>query len=57
MWQAMHFDGLIRRCVLGKHKKKQGIYLLTDLTNLDDILDERWYIGASILLEIFDMSN
>ena len=54
-FDTVRFDGLIRRYVLGKHKK-QGIYL-TALTNLDDILGERWYIRALILLEMFDMSN
>ena len=43
-FDTVHFDGLIRRGVLDKQSKKQGMYLLTALTKLDDILGERWYI-------------
>ena len=43
-FDTVYFDGLIRRGVLDKHSKKQGMYLLTALTKLDDILGERWYI-------------
>ena len=43
-FDTVHFDGLIRWGVLDKQSKKQGMYLLTALTKLDDILGERWYI-------------
>lgn len=45
-FDTVHFDGLIRRGVLDKQQcsKKQGIYTLSTLTKLDDILGEWWYV-------------